>query len=372
MITQDEADKARRSRIEVHPKAKEILGKTIGPYFYSYVFTELESLLGVGLAREGNFIVETGLNPDLQRKAEETLQSSVTEMGDLYGFSQGAIATVDSQTGEILALSGGVDYQTSQFNRATQALRQPGSTFKIFAYTAALKQGISPNTTYSCEPLRWKGVSYSGCERSAGSANMWQGLAQSENAIALRVAQEVGLDNVVRQAREMGIQSELSPVPGLVLGQSEVTVIEMTGAFGVLANQGKRNRAHAITRILDSSDCSDPNNRETCRVIYEYEQELDANLQVIPPDVAETMTQMLQGVVHSGTGGSAAIGLGEEAGKTGTTNNGVDLWFVGYLPRRHIVTGVWLGNDDNTPTYSSSAQAAKVWADYMSQVVDSK
>lgn len=373
MITQSEADRARRSRIEVHPKAKEILGKTIGPYFYSHVFAELESLLGEGLAREGNFIVETGLDPDLQLLAEDSLQNSVAQMGDSYGFSQGAIATVDSRTGEILALTGGVDYQQSQFNRATQALRQPGSTFKIFTYTAALKQGISPSTTYSCEPLRWKGVFYSGCERTpSGSANMWQGLAQSENAIALRVAQKVRLDNVVRQAREMGIQSDLNPVPGLVLGQSEVTMLEMTGAFGVLANQGKRNRAHAITRILDSSDCRDPNNRETCRTIYEYKRDPEANLQMISPKIANTMTQMLQGVVQNGTGANAAIGLGEEAGKTGTTNNGVDLWFVGYLPRRHLVTGVWLGNDDNSPTYGSSAQAAQVWADYMGQAIDRK
>lgn len=372
MITQQEADRARRSRIEVHPKAKEIIGNTIGPYFYSYVFAELESLLGEGLAREGNLIVETGLNPDIQRQAEETLQNSVAQMGGSYGFSQGAIATIDSQTGEIVALAGGVDYQQSQFNRATQALRQPGSTFKIFAYTAALKRGISANKVYSCEPLRWKGVSYSGCERSAGSVNMWQGLAQSENAIALRVAQDVGLNNVVRQAREMGIESDLNPVPGLILGQSEVTVLEMTGAFGVLANRGKRNRAHAITRILDSSDCRDQNNRETCRVIYEYDQEPDANLQVIPPDVANTMTKMLQVTIQSGTGVSAAIGLGEEAGKTGTTNNGVDLWFVGYVPSRHLVSGVWLGNDDNSPTYSSSSQAAKVWGDYMSEVVNLK
>ena len=369
MITQQEADRARRSRINVHPKAKEVLGKTIGPYFYSYVFAELESLLGEGLAREGNFIVETGLDPDMQAAAEESLQNSIAQLGEVYGFSQGAIATVDSRTGEILALTGGVDYQKSQFNRATQALRQPGSTFKVFAYTAALKRGISPNNTYSCEPLRWKGVFYSGCQRSIGLVDMWQGLAQSENAIALRVAQKVGMDNVVRQAREMGIESDLNPVPGLVLGQSEVTLLEMTGAYTVLANQGKRNRAHAINRILDSSDCNDPNNLKTCRVIYEYKEDPDANRQVISPKIANTMTQMLQGVVKNGTGINAAIGLDEEAGKTGTTNNGVDLWFVGYLPRRHFVTSVWLGNDDNSPTYGSGSQAAQVWGDYMGRAI---
>lgn len=372
MITQEEADRARRSRIDVHSKAKEIIGKTIAPYFYNYVFEELESILGVGLAREGNFIVETGLDPKMQSKAEESLRNSVAEMGSIYRFSQGAIATVDSRTGEILALTGGVDYRLSQFNRATQALRQPGSTFKIFAYTAALKQGISPYTTYSCAPLVWEGVPFSPCERSSGFIDMWRAMAQSENAVALRVAQQVGLNNVVRQARELGIKSELNPVPGLVLGQSEVTVLEMTGALTALANQGKFNSAHAIKRILDSSDCRDPNNRETCRVIYEYGQNPEANRQVLPPEVADTMTRMLQGVVQNGTGRNAAIGLGEEAGKTGTTNNGVDLWFVGYLPRQNLITSVWLGNDDNSPTSGSSGQAAQVWADYMSRVVNQK
>lgn len=372
MITQEEADRARRSRIEVNSKAKEIIGNTIAPYFYNHVFAELESLLGVGLAREGNFIVETGLDPKIQAKAEESLRNSVAEMGGIYGFSQGAIATVDSQTGEILALAGGVDYQLSQFNRATQALRQPGSTFKIFAYTAALKQGISPNTTYSCEAFRWEGVSFSPCERSSGFINMWQGMAQSENSVALRIAQQAGLNNVVRQARELGIKSDLNPVPGLVLGQSEVTVLEMTGALTALANGGKFNSAHGIKRILDSSDCQDPNNRETCRVIYEYTDNPEANQQVLSPEVADTMTRMLQGVVQSGTGRGAAIGLGEEAGKTGTTNNGVDLWFVGYLPRQHFVTSVWLGNDDNSPTSGSSGQAAQVWANYMNEVVNQK
>ncbi len=366
-ISQEEADRARRSRIEINPKAREFLQSTIAPYFYSYVFDELEFLLGEQLAREGNFIVETGLNPTLQKVAESSLRNAVENTGARDGFSQGALVTLNTATGEVLALVGGVSYLQSQFNRATQALRQPGSTFKIFTYAAALERGISPNKGYSCEPLSWGGQSYSGCERTSGSADMYRGLAQSENAIALRVAQDVGLDNVVRMAKRLGITSPLRSTPGLVLGQSEVNVLQLTGAFGVLANRGLGNRPHVIKRIIDSSDCEDRKNFKTCRVVYDYQKDGVANQQLVSEVVADTMTDMLQGVVRGGTGSSAALGLGE-AGKTGTTNDNKDLWFVGYIPSEQLVTGVWLGNDDNSPTQGGSRDAAQLWGDYMRQV----
>lgn len=368
MISQEEAQRARRSRIDINPKAREQLESTIAPYFYSYVFEELQSLLGEQLAQEGNFIVETGLDQQMQSKAETSLRNAVENSGAANSYSQGAVVTLDSSTGEILALVGGVDYQKSQFNRATQALRQPGSTFKIFTYTTALEQGISPGATYSCAPLDWGGQYYEGCRSGGGSLDMYTGIAQSENVIALRLAQDVGLDNVARTAQKMGIQSKLNVVPGMVLGESESTVLQMTGAFGVLANRGVRNRPHAIKRILDSSDCGDRKTLQDCREIYSYQKDAEANAAILKPEVADTMTGLLQGVAQSGTGRSAALGLGE-AGKTGTTNDNVDMWFVGYIPSRALVTGIWLGNDDNSPTSGSSAQAAQLWGQYMGQVV---
>jgi membrane peptidoglycan carboxypeptidase len=366
-VSQEEADRARRSRIEINPKAREFLQSTIAPYFYSYVFDELEFLLGEQLAREGNFIVETGLNPGLQRVAENSLRTAVENAGASAGFSQGALVTINTQTGEVLALVGGVDYLQSQFNRATQALRQPGSTFKVFAYAAALEQGIPPDKTYSCAPLNWGGQSYSGCERSSGNIDLYRGLAQSENSVALRVAQDVGLDRVVAMAKRLGITSPLRSTPGLVLGESEVNVLELTGAFGVLANRGLGNRAHAIRRIIDSSDCKNRNDFKSCRVIYDYQKDPIANRQLVSENVADTMTDMLQGVVRGGTGSRAALGLGE-AGKTGTTNDNKDLWFVGYIPSQQLATGVWLGNDDNSATGGGSANAAQLWGDYMREV----
>ncbi len=367
-VSQDEANRARRSPIEISPKVCDRQANTIAPYFYASVFQELQRLLGKDLANEGNFIIETQLDPEMQKQAESALRDTVSNTGGSYGFSQGAVVTLDSSTGGVRALVGGTSYRASQFNRAIQAKRQPGSTFKLFTYTSAIEQGISPGKVYSCAPLSWSGQGYRGCERSSGSVDMATGLALSENAIALRVAQDVGLDKVVKMATRLGVTSPLNPVPGLVLGQSEVNVLEMTGAFGAISNNGKWNRAHLISRILDSSDCPNREDLKTCRVVYSFDQSPNANVQVLSPQVADTMTSMLRGVVERGTGRSAALGLGE-AGKTGTTNNNVDLWFIGFVPSQQIVTGVWLGNDNNSPTSGSSAQAARLWSSYMRKVV---
>jgi membrane peptidoglycan carboxypeptidase len=365
-ISPEEANRARRSPVDVSRRVCEEQANTIAPYFYSYVFQELRQILGEQLAREGNFIIETQLDPKQQTQAEVALRNAVNNNGGTYRFSQGAVVTLDADTGAVVALVGGTDYKTSQFNRATQAQRQPGSTFKLFAYTAAVEQGISPYKTYSCAPLSWRGQRYRGCERSSGSIDMYTGLALSENAVALRVAQDVGLDRVVRMARRLGVESPLNPVPGLVLGQSETTVLEMTGAFAAIANNGIWNRPHLISRILDSSDCSDRENLKTCRVIYSFEQSNDANVQAIQPNVADVVASMLRSVVQRGTGRSAAIGV-STAGKTGTTDDNKDLWFIGFVPSQQLVTGVWLGNDNSSPTTGSSALAAQLWGNYMRQ-----
>lgn len=367
MITQNEASKARRSRIEISPKAKETLSNILAPYYYSYVFQEMNQLLGDNLTQEGDFIIETALNPQIQATAEESLKNHLATNGKQHNFSQGAIVTIKGKNGEIVALVGGKDYKESQFNRATQAKRQPGSTFKVFAYTAALESGISPYKNYSCGGLLWQGFQYRACERTGGATNMYQGLAQSENAIALRVAKDVGLKKVVDTAEKMGIKSELKAVPGLILGQSEVTVLEITGAYTAFANQGIWSRPHAIKVIRDGRDCENPEQHNTCREIYRFNENKDEQKQVINPKVANTMDKMLQGVISAGTGKGAYLGRGE-AGKTGTTNKGVDLWFIGYVTQDNLVTGIWLGNDNNSPTNSSSGQAAILWGEYMKKV----
>ncbi|MEA5418203.1 transglycosylase domain-containing protein [Spirulina sp. CCNP1310] len=364
MISQAEANQARRSRIEISPTATEILSSTIAPYFYSHIFTELHQRLGESLAREGNFIVETGLDVEKQAAAEKALKALV-ERG--LGFEQGAIVTLDYRTGEVVALVGGVDYKQSQFNRATSAQRQPGSTFKLFAYAAALAQGIPASKTYDCSPVTWEGQRYRGCERSSGAINMDRGMAQSENAVAIRVAQDAGMENMIAMARNLGVRSPLRPSPGLVLGESETNVLEMTGAYGAIANDGQWHRPHTIKRVLDSGDCLDPEDLQTCRVIYDASQDRSAQRQAVSPEVAQTLQRMFRAVVQGGTGSRAALGLGE-GGKTGTTDRLVDLWFIGSVPGANLTTGIWLGNDNNSPTRGSSGDAAQLWRDYMRQI----
>jgi membrane peptidoglycan carboxypeptidase len=364
MVSAEEARRARRSRIEISPKARQELQSIRAPYFYSYIFDELQAVLGTELAQEGNFIVEASLDLDLQAEAERTLAEDIASNGQALGYAQGALITLRADTGEIQALVGGADYAASQFNRATQALRQPGSTFKVFAYAAALEEGLATSSTWDCSSFTWQGQQFDGCRSGGGAVDMYTGMARSDNVVALRIAEAVGLDAVIRIAQRLGIDSELRLSPGLILGESEVTPLSLTGAFGAIANDGVWNPPHGIRRVLDSSDCTNPNDANSCRVIYEFGQTGDTQRQVLSPDIAGQLTGLLQGVVQSGTGRDAFLGLGE-AGKTGTTNDNRDLWFVGYVPRSQLVTGIWLGNDDNTPTNGSSGQAAALWGRYM-------
>ncbi len=367
MISAEEAQRARRSPVKVSPKARQSLSQRKAPYFYSYIFTELQALLGEEVAKEGNFIVESTINLTTQSQAEQALKQYIASEGGRYRFSQGALVTLDSRNGEIRSLVGGEDYKTSQFNRATQALRQPGSTFKIFAYAAAIEAGISPYSTYSCEGFRWQGQSFKPCERSSGNITLARGLAQSENSVALRVAQQVGLSKVIDLAHNLGITTKLTSSPGLILGQSEVRLLDITGSYAVIANQGQWVRPHAIRRIRDGNDCTDSQQFSSCREIYNSAEQ-SPKTRVLKTSTANTLVTLLENAVSAGTGQAASIGYGA-AGKTGTTNRGVDLWFIGMVPSLHLVTGIWLGNDDSSPTRGSSAQAARLWGRYTKSVM---
>jgi membrane peptidoglycan carboxypeptidase len=365
-ITPAEAREARRSTLNYRQEACAPSTNTKAPYLYSHVFQELQEILGTETAKEGNFAIETGLDLRMQAKAEAALRQNVASAGGSYRFSQGGILSLDSSTGIVKAMVGGVDYQKSQFNRAVDAQRQPGSTFKLFGYAAAIEGGISPGKTYSCDPLAWGGRNFPGCNHGAsGSANMYTGFTLSENVTALRVARDIGLPKVIETAQKMGIKSELGEVPALILGQSVVNMLEITGAYGAVANRGIWNKPRLIKRVYDTSNC-DLKQIRNCRVMYDYTKDARSR-QVLQTSVADTLTTMMRGVVTSGTGKNAAIGLGE-VGKTGTTDDNVDLWFIGFIPDRKVVTGVWLGNDNNSPTRGSSAQAAQLWGNYMGSV----
>jgi len=364
MITDKDADRARRTALILNEAAKSKLQGSVAPYYYSYVFDELEEILGKNFAKEGNLIVETNLDIAMQKASDEALREAVARDGDNYGFSQGAIVTLNTSDGSLLAMTGGLDYKTSQFNRAAQALRQPGSTFKLFSYAAAVDGGISPSNTYSCNAL--SGII--GCHNGgSGNIDMYRGFALSENVVAVRVAEAAGLENVVKMAKNLGITAKLDASSNMVLGGNEVRILEMAGAYATMVNEGKYIKPHAIKRILDSADCQNPKDRQTCRVIFDASTFIKPR-QAIDAGVASAMVDMMRGVVQYGTGRSAAIPQGTAIGKTGTTDDGRDLWFIGAVPRRNLLAAVWLGNDEGV-TRGSSAVAAGVWGDYMRQAV---
>lgn len=364
-----EVREARRSPLNVNPEACKAFNNTKAPYAYDYVSQELQMVLGEELAKEGNFIVETGIDLKMQAQAETALRSHVASSGSSYRFSQGSLVTMDSSTGLVKAMVGGIDYSKSQFNRATAAQRQPGSTFKLFAYASAVEQGISPNKAYSCDPMSWQGRTFIGCNHGAsGSADMYTGMSLSENITALRVGRDAGLGKVVALAQRMGINSKLDQVPAVILGQSVVNVLEITGAYGSVANRGVWNQPRVIKRVYDSSYCTDRHNFRTCRLIYSFDKNTQNNRKVLTPAVADTLYGLLRGVL-AGTGKDAALGRGE-AGKTGTTDRNVDLWFIGFVPSAKLTTGIWLGNDDNSITSGSSAQSAQLWGKYMKSILN--
>ena len=367
-LSLDQARAARRRPILLAPNACRSSARRAAPYYSDQVRQDLAALVGSDVANEGNFLVETYLEPALQQHLEQRLRDWIdTHRAD--GISEGAIVLLDSRTGGILAITGGRDYRQSQFNRASQAMRQPGSTFKLMTYVAALRQGRRSGDRIGCGPLDWQGQHFdSGC---GGALSLSQALAISSNTAALRLARQVGLDAVVRTARDLGITTPLSPVPGLVLGQSEVTLLELTGAYAAIANDGLWHAPTSIRQLTDAETCepADASRRSSARgspagCRGAVAQLGRAGRQVLAKATARTAQQMLRGVVAGGTG-SAAWVPGGAYGKTGTTNDGRDLLFIGALPSRHWVMGIWLGNDNNAPTRATSRLAAALWGEIM-------
>ena len=354
-ISLDTARLTRRRPIQLTPDACDRRHTDAAPFYSDQVQRDLAALVGTDVAAEGNFLIETYYEPRLQAVIQHQLRRAL-RVHSGRGIEQGAAVLIDSRSGGVLAISGGRDFRSSQFNRASMALRQPGSTFKLFSYLAALEQNISPDQPFNCGPLQWGGQQFdSDC---AGQRNLIQAFALSDNTVALRLAQRIGIDQVVRQARALGITTPLSPVPGLTLGQSEVRLIELTSAYAAVENGGLWSPATTIRRLVDAETCAS----ETTDRCRSRSTPVSTPRQAIRPDTALKMQRMLRTVVRKGTGQAAALG-GQEGGKTGTTNEGRDLLFIGYEPANHWVLGIWLGNDDNSPTTGSSAIAAGLWAD---------
>ena len=357
---------AQRRPLNIDPSACRDSSFSSYPFFSDYVLGELEGTrFGLDLSSEnaaGNYAVISTINPRLQQLAQDQLKRFLEGPAAAAGLSQGALITVNVRSGEILAYVGGGDYSRSSFDRV-QALRQPGSTFKLFPFLAALAAGVSPAEAISCAPLAY----VAGCRHGSGSTSVADGFAFSENVVALRLAERAGLANVLKLARRLGISTPLDADYNTMLGGRETYLYELARAYAVVANGGRSVPMHGVSRIYDLGICGSIKSLEQCppRGVTVPIGELPR--QLIKPEQAAAMDQLLAGVVQRGTG-RAASAVADARGKTGTTNNGVDVLFIGYSPSSQLLTAIWMGNDDNTPAEAASgALVAELWGRYMQE-----
>lgn len=353
-ISSADAQGAIATQLILSPKSPRYFNSA-APYFTTYIQKELPKYVSRDLIEAGGLTVETTLNPTWQEFADKAVQDVVTIDGVGSRFNQAALISIDPRYGEIKAMVGGTDFNTTQFDRVTQALRQPGSTFKVFVYATAIAAGFSPDRTYLDAPFYIDGYSprnYGGGYR--GMMTMTQALTSSVNVVSLKTMLDVGIEPVINMAHNMGIKSELLSTYSLALGTSEVNMLEITSAYGTLAARGRHLEPHGIIKILNRRG----------EVIFESTPK---SKQAVDSDTAALMTWMLENVVNSGTGAAAALPDRPVAGKTGTTEDARDLWFIGYIPQ--LVTSIWLGNDNSTKTWGTSGIAAYYWNQYMRQVI---
>ena len=335
--------------------------RAINGYFCQYVRTQLEPRYGrKALLRDG-LRVFTTLDLDLQNAAARALREGTQAVRTRHGsksMPQGALVALDTSSARILAMIGGTDYTISQYNRAVQARRQPGSVFKPLVYAAAFERGISADTIIDDKPFSirntdgsvWRPKNYS--NRYYGPTSLADGLIHSRNIVAIKLLQKTGIEPVITLARKAGITAPLKAELPLALGASPVSMLEMTAAYTIFANHGVYHSPVCITRVQDSDG----------RVGL-WQQE--SPKQVISEQTAAMISSILQRVISRGTG-SRARGIPHAAGKTGTSDNNRDAWFIGYTPR--VTAGVWLGYDNNKSLgkgETGGRAAAPVWKQFM-------
>jgi penicillin-binding protein 1A len=353
-ITKAQADEAIATPVETKPSNPKRLERKAN-YFTDYIQQELPKYVSKEKLAQQGLTIETTLNLGWQNAAEEAVQETVKREGRWQGFKQASLVAIDPRTGQIKAMVGGKDFYNQQFNRVTQAKRQPGSTFKTFVYATAVAAGISPNRGYLDAPYTVDGYTPKNYgDKFRGWVNIRDAFTHSINVVALKTLIDVGWEPTIDVAKKMGIESTLHPTYSLALGASEVNLLELTSAYGTLATQGLHTNPYGIHRILDQHG----------KVIYEGKVKSE---RAIDQETAATMTWMLRNVVKDGTGRSAQLDNRPVAGKTGTSDEARDLWFIGYIPQ--MVAGVWLGNDDNKPTSGASSTAAYTWHQFMEKVV---
>ncbi len=321
-------------------------------YLADWVEQDSHRLLGPMAA---DLSVQTTLVPEIQNLAEDT----IARWSGILGTGEEAVETAlvaMTLDGAVVAMVGGRNYRESQFNRATQAKRQPGSAFKLFVYLAALDAGFRPDSLAVDEPIEvdgWKPRNASGEFR--GQVTLRTAFAESINTVAVKLTEHIGREKVIGVARVLGITSNLQPTPSLALGSFETTLLELTGAYAAIAADVKRVEPYVIREI-----------RGRGRTLYEYRSPAGGDRGTIPWK-RDAMVNMLMAAVQTGTGRASAFGR-PSAGKTGTSEDNRDGWFIGFTG--DLVVGVWAGRDDNKPVegLQGGGIPARIWRDFMTAV----
>jgi 1A family penicillin-binding protein len=374
MLKPGEAKRVSQATLVLVPPERR---RTSGQYFLEYVQQLLEQQYGADLIFKGGLHIYTTLSPTMQLKAEHALRDGLravearrtaaakarpdTAVADR---PEGALLALEPQTGYIKAMVGGYDFFKSEFNRAVQARRQPGSAFKPFVYIAALESGMTPASVVDDSPIEypvgkngkpWRPDNYD--RKFRGPITYQQALEESINVAAVKVQEQVGIRRTVDVARRLGVESPLGDNLSIALGTADLTLLEVTSAYGGLANQGTWMHPMAIRYVLDSQ-----------RKLLE--ENAPQGQQVLSPAVAYVITHMLKGTIERGTGAAAKAFGRPAAAKTGTTNDYSNAWFIGYTPK--LVTGVWVGYDrpkslgrDET----GSRVAVPIWTTFMSEAL---
>ncbi|WP_245417943.1 transglycosylase domain-containing protein [Cohaesibacter celericrescens] len=303
-------------------------------YFLDWAFEEVKLLAG---GKHRVLTVKTSIDMTLQKQSEQAVERHLRDYGKQYGVSEAAAVLMEPD-GAVIAIVGGRDYGKSQFNRATDAKRQPGSSFKPFVYTTAMMNGYTPKSVVPDAPItigNWSPKNYG--RSYSGPVTLTNALKRSINTIPVRLAQAIGRDKIVETAYKMGVKTELMITRSLPLGASEVTVMDMATGYAVFASGGKKAEAHAVLQMIDSKG----------RVIFDRKRDVKVE-QVIPEKAIGYMNEMLVTVIEAGTGRRARLPGIKAAGKTGTTSAYKDAWFCGFTG--NYSAAVWFGNDNSTPT----------------------
>lgn len=347
MVDNGKLTERQAAAIEPAMLAQSVAEAKVGSYFADWVVAQLPDLEG----RYGDARITTTLDPSLQRTAQAVIGEVLAASGAEHGALQAALVAMRPD-GRVVAMVGGRDYSESQFNRASQAVRQPGSAFKLFVYLAALRDGASPRSTVPDVPIEidgWRPENFSG--RHRGRVSIRRAFASSINTSAVIVSETAGRKAVIRTARDLGISSDLKDTPALALGASEVTPLELTAAYAAIAARRYPVRPRGVTAI------------DGVQIAEGREQHALEH--------ADEMTSLLRAVVQRGTGRSARLGI-PAYGKTGTSEEYRDAWFVGYAG--NLVTGVWVGNDDNAPMdgVTGGSLPAQIWHKFMAEALESE